>query len=156
MFWGQFRPGGRRGLHHDAKSPRIGYQSGDYQSEGLQMNGCISADLVRMARSVVERVDGHGETGPSVLHATLLASRLYEALKIELDTMGRHDPAKVGVLAAAIDQCRRAVRTPVSLPLMAAELKRVLTLLEQATPTPAPVERLRRFRVIEGGLSRST
>jgi len=120
------------------------------------MSGCISADLVRMARSVVERVDGHGEDGPSVLHATLLASRLYEALKIELDTTGRHDPAKVGVLAAAIDQCRRAVRTPVSLPLMAAELKRVLTLLEQETPAPAPVERLRRFRVIEGGLSRST
>ena len=122
------------------------------------MNGCISADLVRMARSVVEKVDGHGEDGPSVLHATLLASRLYEALKIELDTTGRHDPTKVGVLAAAIDQCRRAVRTPVSLPSMAAELKRVLTLLEQANPASAaaPVDRLRRFRVIEGGLSRPT
>jgi hypothetical protein len=62
------------------------------------------------------------------------------------------------VLAAAIDQCRRAVRTPVSLPSMAAELKRVLTLLEQANPAPpaAPVDRLRRFRVIEGGLSRPT
>ena len=120
------------------------------------MDGCISADLVRMARSVVERVDGRGEGGPSVLHATLLASRLYEALKIELDTTGRHDPAKVGVLAAAIDQCHRAVGAPVSLPSMATALKRVLALLEQANPASAPVDRLRRFRVIEGGLSRPT
>jgi hypothetical protein len=124
----------------------------------MGMNGCISADLVRMARSVVERVDGHGEPGPSVLHATLLASRLYEALKMELDTTPRHEPAKLGVLAAAIDQCRCAVRTPASLPSMAAGLKRVLTLLESPTPVPStlPVDRARRFKVIEGGLSRPT
>jgi hypothetical protein len=121
------------------------------------MNGCISADLVRMARTVIEKVDSHGEAGPSVLYATLLASRLYEALKIELDTTPRHEPVKLGLLAAAIDQCRRAVRTPISLPSMVVELKRVLTLLESANPlasgTTAAVRR--RFAVIEGGLSRS-
>jgi hypothetical protein len=122
------------------------------------MNGCISADLVRMARSVVERVDGHGEPGPSILHATLLASRLYEALKVELNTTPRHEPVKVGVLAAAIDQCRRAVRMPVSLPSMAVELKNVLKLLETADPlrSVGSLDRTRRFKVIEGGLSRPT
>lgn len=128
------------------------------------MGGCIlSADLLRTARSVVEAATRTAESGGSGVHAALLASQLYEALKLELEVSQRQEPAKIGVLAAAIDQCRRAASADTQPAMIAAELRATLALLESgsalrlvvnggATRAPGPKPQL---RVIEGGLSRS-
>jgi len=122
------------------------------------MNGCLSADLVRMARCVLEKVDREIETGTSGLHAALMASQLYEALKIELRTTPRHEQAKAEVLGAAIDRCCRAVRPPISRESVALGLAGVLALLETAPiarPNAAGKAARPVFVVIEGGLSRA-
>jgi hypothetical protein len=129
------------------------------------MSGCtLSADLLRTAQSVVEAATRTVETGGSALHAALLASQLYEALKLELDASQRHESAKIGLLAAAVDQCRRAASSANTPPaIIAAELRATLALLESGSilrlvanggamrsSRPRP-----QLRVIEGGLSRS-
>src|SRR5436305_14669085 len=88
------------------------------------MSGCnLSADLLRTARSVVEAATQTVESGGSGVHAALLASQLYEALKLELEVSQRQEPAKIGVLAAAIDQCRRAASADTPPAMIAAELR---------------------------------
>jgi hypothetical protein len=128
------------------------------------MSGCyLSADLLRTARSVVEAATRNLEPDGSAVHAALLASQLYEALKLELGTTPRHDSAKIGLLAAAIDQCRRAAGSTTRPAIVAAELRATLTLLESGSnlrlvANGAAVRSSRpkpQFRVIEGGLSRS-
>jgi hypothetical protein len=127
--------------------------------------GCcnLSADLLDLARSVVAEATRTVETGGSAVHAALLASQLYEALKVELETSRRHDAAKIGRLAAAIDQCRRAASPSTQPAVIAAELTATLQLLESgpnlrlvASGDPvrsAPAKP--QLRVIAGGLSRS-
>jgi hypothetical protein len=123
----------------------------------------LSADLLRTARSVIEAATRTVETGGSTVHAALLASQLYEALKAELDAADRQESAKIGLLAAAIDQCRRAACSTTRPAIIAAELRATLALLESgsslrlvvngdAVPSSRPKPQL---RVIEGGLSRS-
>ncbi len=128
------------------------------------MSGCnLSADLLLTARGVVEAATGIVEAGGSAVHAALLASQLYEALKLELQASQRREAAKIGLLAAAIDQCRRAARSKTCAAIIAAELKATLALLEfgsslrlvvngSALRSSRPKPQL---RVIEGGLSRS-
>jgi len=129
------------------------------------MGGCnLSADLLHLARSVVEAATRTVETGGSAVHAALLASQLYEALKLELEASRRHDAAKIGRLAAAIDQCRRAASADTCPAVIAGELRATLQLLEfgtaslrlvangDAVPSARPRPQL---RVIAGGLSRS-
>jgi len=128
------------------------------------MSGCnLSADLLRTARSVVEAATRTVETGGSAVHAALLASQLYEALKFELQVSRCHESAKIGLLAAAIDQCRRAACSDTRPAIIVAELGATLALLESGSvlrlvansgairsSRPKP-----QLRVIEGGLSRS-
>ncbi len=106
------------------------------------MSGCnLSADLLRTARSVVEAATRIVETGGSA----------------------RQESAKIGLLAAAIDQCRRAACSNTRPPIIAAELGATLALLESGSilrlvanggavrsSRPRP-----QLRVIVGGLSRS-
>src|SRR2546423_13746377 len=88
-------------------APRIRYSCG--RTARLEMGGCnLSADLLHLARSVVEAATRTVETGGSAVHAALLASQLYEALKVELEASRRPDAAKIGRLPAAVRQCRRA------------------------------------------------
>jgi hypothetical protein len=128
------------------------------------MSGCrLSADLLNTARCVVEAATRTVEAGGSAVHAALLASQLYEALKLEIEASRRHAPAKIGLLAAAVDQCRRAARPDTPAAIIAAELRATLALLETgsnlrlvanggaiASSRPKP-----QLRVIAGGLSRS-
>jgi len=128
------------------------------------MSGCnLSADLLHTARSVVEAAARILETGGSAVHAALLASQLYEALKLELRASQRHESAKIGLLAAAIDQCRRAAGSNTRPAIIAAELAATLALLESGSnlrlvanggairsSRPRP-----QLRLIEGGLARS-
>ena len=128
------------------------------------MSPCnLSADLLHTARGVIEAATRIVETDGSAVHAALLASQLYEALKLELDASSRHESAKIGLLAAAIDQCRRAASATTRPAIIAAELRATLALLESgsslrlvvnggAIPSSRPKPQL---RVIEGGLSRS-
>jgi hypothetical protein len=128
------------------------------------MTGCnLSADLLRTARNVVEATTRAVETGASALHAALLASQLYEALKIELGLTQRHESAKIGLLAAAIDQCRRAACSSTRPAINAAELAATLALLESGSNLRLVAnggiirssQSRPHLRVIEGGLSRS-
>ncbi len=67
------------------------------------MSGCnLSADLLRTARSVVEAATRIVETGGSAVHAALLASQLYEALKLELRASQRQESAKIGLQSGSI------------------------------------------------------
>jgi hypothetical protein len=128
------------------------------------MSGCnLSPDLLRTARGVVEAVTRTVESGGSAVHAALLASQLYEALKLELRASQSHETAKIGLLAAAIDQCRRAARSNTRPAIIAAELGATLGLLESGSPLRLVVNggamrssRPRpQLRLIKGGLSRS-
>jgi hypothetical protein len=128
------------------------------------MVGCnLSADLLRTARSVVKAATRIVETGGSAVHAGLLASQLYEALKLELRASQRHESAKIGLLAAAIDQCRRAGGSNPRPAIVAAELGATLALLQSGSALRLVVNggairssRPRpQLRVIAGGLSRS-
>jgi hypothetical protein len=124
------------------------------------MSGCnLSADLLRTARSVVEAATRTVEAGGSAVHAALLASQLYEALKLELQAAQHHESAKIGLLAAAVDQCRRAARENTPAAIIAAELGATLAMLELGatlrlvanggairSSRPKP-----QLRVIEGG-----
>ena len=128
------------------------------------MGGCnLSADLLHLARTVVEAATRTVETGGSAVHAALLASQLYEALKLELEASRRQDAAKVGRLAAAIDQCRRAASANTCPAMIAGELRATLQLLESGAnlrlvANGDPIRSARskpQLRVIVGGLSRS-
>ena len=118
---------------------------------------CNSADLVNMARWVIKRIDRESGNRGSTLRATLLASQLYEALKLELASTPTSAATKIRVLRAALEQCRRAVRTPVALGTLARELGGVLELLEAAPPSTSAayavsaLQRRSQFKVIEGG-----
>jgi hypothetical protein len=123
------------------------------------MIGCLPVDLVKMVRGVVARIDREVGTEVSRVHVALVASQLYEALKIELEMTPSHEPARFGLLAAARDQCHRIVRPKISVKAMAAELAAVLNVLERGPESclPAPVtpadQRRSQFTVIHGGLS---
>lgn len=121
----------------------------------------IPLQLVELARAVAEKTAAEIHFGGSVAYGQLVASELYEALQQELSDTPRTAPGKRGVLAAAIDQCRRSANAGLSPPSRAAELRAVVDLLQSAAsirveinsessvrknPTP-------RFRVIQGGLS---
>jgi hypothetical protein len=109
----------------------------------------LGADVVaRMAHEVI--------TGSTPVRLQLLASQFYEALKAELDQTPRHEAAKVGALAAAADQCRRAAGNCVSAHLMLIELRAAIAMLnDSAGPPPSDVVvRFRpQLRVIQGGRS---
>lgn len=114
--------------------------------------------LVRTARSVLDKVARNNQAGGSPIHSALLASQLYEALRREMRATPRHEAMRVGLLAAAIDQCRRAAEFTTKPKVIEAELRTVLDMLEKAagvsrTAVEASRAALRaRFTVIEGGL----
>ena len=126
------------------------------------MHGCtLSVDLIRTARNAVEKVARNAASGGPAVHAMLLASQLFEALKLELRATPRQEAAKIGLLAAAIDQCRRTARPNMRPALVEAELRATLALLESGASIrlvangsmPGPSASRPRLRVIEGGLS---
>ena len=122
----------------------------------------IPTELVELARTVTDKLSAEIHDGGSLAYAQLVASELYEELQLELKETPSSDPATRGMLAAAIDQCRRSVDATLSMSLRIAELKATLDLLENGTAIrpwsgirapatrPAP-----KFRVIEGGLSKT-
>ena len=120
-------------------------------------------ELAALARATVEKIGSDIHRGGSVAYAQLVASELYETLRLELALTPPTDPGARGLLAAAADQCRRSADARLSADRRVAELYAVLALLEagtrrraiEAAAAPAAAARLRLFRVIEGGLSRT-
>ena len=114
----------------------------------------IPADLVATARLVIHQVvTNHGARG-SPVQSALLASKLFEAIKATLDSTSRTDPATIGLLRAALDQCRRSVGDDAVLApeLLEAELRATLEILEEGWRGRIRADRgQRRFTVINGG-----
>jgi hypothetical protein len=115
----------------------------------------VPVDLVRAARIVADSVARNIANDGSGVYSALLASQLYESIKGELARTPRQAAAVVGILSAALDQCRNAavhVDAPV---LMAGKLRAAVEILEGAmqADAPSPAAPKRRFTVIEGGRS---
>ena len=115
----------------------------------------VPVDLVRAARIVVESVARNIANDGSGVYSALLASQLYETIKGELARTPRQAAATVGILSAALDQCRNAAVHVDAPDLMQGELRAAVETLErgmQADATLRPATQPR-FKVIEGGLS---
>jgi hypothetical protein len=122
----------------------------------MAMQRCaVPVDLVRAARIVVDSVARNIANDGSGVYSALLASQLYETIKNELARTPRQAAATVGVLSAALDQCRNAAVHVEAPDLMEGELRAAVETLERAMETgvAARTARAPRFTVIEGGLS---
>src|ERR1700752_2343556 len=118
----------------------------------------VPANLVHTARVVVYQVAANVKAGGSVVHTALLASPLPEAIIRILRERARYDAATIGLLHAALDQCRRSVASEdMAHALMEGELRETLRILEAGwrpgareavDPRPRP-----QLRVIAGGLA---
>jgi hypothetical protein len=122
----------------------------------MAMQRCsVPVELVRAARIVVDSVARNVANDGSGVYSALLASQLYETIKGELARTPRQAAATVGVLSAALDQCRNAA-VHVDMPdLMQGELRTAVETLERGMEAGAPARAPNppRFTVIEGGLS---
>jgi hypothetical protein len=122
----------------------------------MAMQQCaVPIDLVRTAWIVVDSVARNNANDGSGVYSALLASQLYESIKGELARTPRHLAVTVGVLSAALDQCRDAavhVDAPV---LLEGKLRAALEILEGGMQAGAPSRDSTkpRFTVIEGGRS---
>ena len=114
----------------------------------------IPTELLALARATVDRVAIDLHRGGA--YAQLIASRLYEALQLELSRTPSTEPAKRGLLAAAIEECRRSAQSTRHAPLQLGPLRTVVAMLETGScPRPAVHPDARwRFTVIQGGLSK--
>ena len=92
--------------------------------------GSVPVDLVRAARVVVDSVARNIANHGSGVYSALLASQLYETIKGELARTPRQAAATVGVLSAALDQCRNAAVHVDAPALMEGELRAALEMLE--------------------------
>jgi hypothetical protein len=114
----------------------------------------VPVDLVRAARIVVDSVARNIANDGSGVYSALLASQLYETIKGELARTPRQAAPTVGILSAALDQCRHAAVHVDDPALMEGELRAALETLERGIGTGAPARAMApRFRVIDGGLS---
>ncbi|HXW24521.1 MAG TPA: hypothetical protein VEK73_07235 [Xanthobacteraceae bacterium] len=115
----------------------------------------VSIDLVRTARIVVDSVARNIANDGSGVYSALLASQLYESIKEELARTPRQAAATVGILSAALDQCRSAAVHVEAPALLEGKLRAAVEILErgiEAGPPPRTGSS-RRFTVIEGGRS---
>lgn len=117
--------------------------------------GSVPVELVRAARIVLDSVARNIANEGSGVYSALLASQLYETIKGELARTPRQAAATVGVLSAALDQCRHAAVHVDAPDLMEGQLRATVETLERGmqtntAPRATPVPR---FTVIEGGLA---
>jgi hypothetical protein len=89
--------------------------------------------------------------GAPLVHLQLVASRLYEEIRDELERTPASDGAKVGLLAAAVERCRRSTSFGIAPAVIVSELEVVISMLTGAPPEPPPQGRPK-LRVIQGGL----
>ena len=64
--------------------------------------------------------------GAPLVHLQLVASRLYEEIRDELERTPASDGAKVGLLAAAVERCRRSTSFGIAPAVIVSELEVVI------------------------------
>ena len=101
--------------------------------------------------AVAASVAGDG----AIVRGQLIASRFYEALRLELKHAPIHD-AKRAALIAASDRCERIAAATINPSAMLDELRKAIAVLQaDEHPSVAPPPRARPIlRLIEGGLSK--
>src|ERR1700751_2782141 len=98
----------------------------------MAMQRCaVPVDLGRTARIVVDSVARNLAHDGAGVYSALLASQLYETIKDELARTPRQAAATVGVLSAALDQCRHAAVQVDAPDLMEGELRAAVETLER-------------------------
>jgi hypothetical protein len=120
----------------------------------LTFMGTVSPTLSKLGQDMVARMAQEVVAGANIVRLQLLASHFYEAVKAELDRTPRHDPTKVGALAAAADQCRRSAEARLSPHLMLVELRAAVAMLTDGPahrPNAAAFPSRPQLRVIQGG-----
>jgi hypothetical protein len=114
----------------------------------------VSPELLNLGHDTVSKVARELATGAPLVHVQLFASHFYEALKDELEQTPRSESAKVGILAAAADHCRRSTTVGIAPAAMLIELKTVIAMLTGTTEACYEPPRFRpQLRVIQGGLA---
>jgi hypothetical protein len=117
----------------------------------------VSRELVALGQEIVGKVARELATGGRRVHLQLLASRFYEAVKDELERTPRHEGPRMGRLAAAADQCRRAASCVMLAPaLVAVELRAAVAMLSGDGPDllePPATPFRPQLRLIQGGLT---
>src|ERR1700751_4770133 len=91
----------------------------------------VPVDLVRAARIVVDSVARNVANHGSGVYSALLAAQLYEKIQGDLARTPRQAAATVGVLSAALDQCRHAAVHVDAPDLMEGELRAAVETLER-------------------------
>src|SRR3954451_20346766 len=113
-----------------------------------------SPELLNVGHDTVSKVARELSTGAPLVHVQLFVSHFYEAWKDELEHAARSESAKVGILAAAADHCRRSTTVGIAPAAMLLELKMVIAMLTGTTQACYEPPRLRpELRVIQGGLA---
>jgi hypothetical protein len=114
----------------------------------------VSPELLNLGHDTVSKVARELATGAPLVHVQLFASYFYEALKDELEQTSRSESAKVGILAAAADHCRRSTTFGIAPAAILIELKAVIAMLTGTTQGCYEPPRFRpQLRVIQGGLA---
>ena len=75
------------------------------------------AELAALARTTVEKIGSDIHRGGSVAYAQLIASELYETLRLELTETPTSDPGRRGLLADPSSASARSTRSPGSAPV---------------------------------------
>jgi hypothetical protein len=111
----------------------------------------VSPELLELGHETIGRLAHELATGAPLVHLQLVASRLYEEIRDELERTSPSEGAKVGLLAAAVDRCRRSTSFGIAPAVVVSELEVVISMLTGAPPEP-PSQGRPQLRVIQGGL----
>ncbi len=124
------------------------------------MQARLSGRLVDMASAIASSVEAQGGRGLSAVHAALLASRLFEAIKAERAALDPSDCRTRALLDDLLGDCERLAQAGDRLTVRLNSLSRAMAnglsdprhrrLRQGAQPAP-PTQQLRLFQVIEGG-----
>jgi hypothetical protein len=112
----------------------------------------VSPELLELGHETIGRLAHELATGAPLVHLQLVASRLYEEIRDELERTSTSEGTKVGLLAAAVDRCRRSTSFGIAPAVALGELKAVIGMLTGAPPEP-PAQGRPQLRVIQGGLA---
>jgi hypothetical protein len=112
----------------------------------------VSPELLELGHDTVGRLARELATGAPLVRLQLVASRFYEEIRDELERTPAADGAKVGLLAAAVDRCRRSTDFGIAPAVALGEFKAIIGMLTGAPPEPPPQGRPQ-LRVIRGGLA---
>ena len=112
----------------------------------------VSPELLELGHDTIGRLARELATGAPRVHLQLVASRFYEEIRDELERTPTSEGAKVGLLAASLDRCRRSTSFGIAPAVALSELKAVIGLLTGPPPEP-PLQGRPQLRVIQGGLA---